>query len=660
MLNKKNIQTSLDYTYSNLPSRVLLCGAILLLIILFSPTASYSRLPPIDPRDPYIRRNFSLNVAYTFTTSSTRLVGNTPRRTWRFGESYNFKTSGNIIDPRFIVYNYYTFYHVNHNSFGKTGSGFGLGFRSTIFRKFRFPITVYENRSYSEDTVRDSYGARMLLGFRRLPTTNLAARWNRTDRRGVINLNSNYQMKMRKIIGPTMNSFDYRYSIKDDGTTVSNYGLQNRTVLSRATNINAGLAYNTTSPTDPLGIRSKTAGFSMSLASKTSDGFIQRHGYSIYSNEVTTPDGTTRLSGENYGGSWSFKLTNNLSTGGGISYSENTTAGISSDSTNEQFFAHWALNYKLNRRLTLVSSSSYRKNESTVVAVATDESGSTYFHADAGISYARMIRKVSFSSNYKIGYVEHFSFPSNSGGTGLSQNLDLALRGMRYKKVYFTTTYYGKRVDNLSGDLWSTSQTLYIHATPRYWTKYGRMNSLYRFKSDNSWKNISSATSHYLNIYGNTKTVKRTRASAGYSLTMSKAANLSTYTSRVSVSRLNVSHYVTIKRGQLLLSLSTSYFKNVNGPYIDKRLTTRLTAKYARSLFRRIRWDANIGYVKDIDLDASVSNSHLGVSNTFTYYLRSWSFLATHQLTHTTSQFSPAYITEQFMLTVKRNFFRSF
>ncbi len=660
MLNFKNIRTSLDYAYSSLSSRILLCGAILLLVILFKPTLSYSRLAPLDPRDPYIHRTLTLDVGFNFRTSSSKIGDFQSKRRWSFGESYKVSIRGSVIDPRFMVYDYYTFYSQSRNSTNQTGSNLGLGIKSTIFRKFRFPVTLYEYRFYGKDVIRDSFGARSLLRFRRLPTTRLRANYDRTETDTNISFNSNYQLKMDKNIGPTSNTLNYAYSINDNGATQSNLAITNGTRLSRATKMNAVLAHNVATPSDISDEDKTSTGFTMSLVSRTSDDFRQLHQYAAYSSETTSTEGTVTVDGQSYNGGWNFALLKNLSTGGGISVSESNSHGISSESTSESFSAHWNLNYTITRGLSLVWDSSYRSTRSSIISISTDESSSEYFNTNMGVTYSRRIRSASFSSSYRVGYVEELSLPLNGGGTGLRQGISLGLGNLHYKKVYVNTSYNASRVDVLTGDIWSTSQSLSVTATPRYWTKYGSIGSSYRFRTSRNWRNPEAVSSHNLNFNARSREIRRTRGSASQNFSIEKSGHLSDSTNKISSSRLSISHNRTVMGGKTQLSFLINYRKHEHGRALNKRIDARFKAGYFRPLFRRVAWRSYFDYSRGKDLSNNTSHSDTSFANTLAYNLRSWSIFAEHQITHSSSKHTATIIKEQFMLILKRSFVRGF
>ena len=164
MIGLKYILNFLKHPYYSVFSKILLCGVLLLIITIVNPTRSYSKLPPIDPRDTYIRTKLKFKVKYQYGSQKSRSNGVDGPSSWVFTEAYGLKLSGNLIDPRLIIYDTYANYTISHRSSNRnSASHLNLGISSTIFRKFRYPITVYENRSFGKDTITDSFGARSHL-----------------------------------------------------------------------------------------------------------------------------------------------------------------------------------------------------------------------------------------------------------------------------------------------------------------------------------------------------------------------------------------------------------------------------------------------------------------------------------------------------------------
>ncbi|MEE9543268.1 MAG: hypothetical protein V3V95_05750 [Thermodesulfobacteriota bacterium] len=622
MPNSKDIPSALDRTCFNLSFRILSFGALLLVILLFCPTTAYSRLAPIDPKDPFIYKRLTLDIRFDLDYSRSKTNNTVTSTNHGYSQSYSLSFADNIIDPRLWVYTAYVNYSLSTRSSGTSSDSLSMGFNSTILRKLRYPISIYESRTYGDNHISDSYGLRSLLRFRRLPLTNVEMSWHRIESDTNITMDSAYSISMVKNIGPTSNRFSYSASEADNGSKNSSISLKNSVRLSRSSHISNAFSRYERLPSN----QGFDRGYALtsSLRSNTSDRFKQSHSYAIFSAESAVGTKRSNTDGQSYSGNWAYSLTEKIGLGGGLSVSESSSKGQSSESESESFNIRGGIGYKIAKNLSTKLSSSFSRSESNHISGLGNNTGDEFFNLKASVSYGRSIREMTFSSSYSIGYNEQLSLPDRGGGTGMGQSLNLGLGNIRYKKVYFDTNAGFSRIDNLTGDLWSKSKSFRITAKPKYLVKYGSASGSYLYSSSDSWQTYQDSTRHRMRFRARTKRFRKTRGSMSQTYSISKAGNISTSTHRSMNTSFSVNHSRRIKGGKATFSGSYSRRRFESGESLTRTSGMSITGTYRRPLLNRINWNVSGGFFRSKDLEANRSTSSYHLRNDFTFSIRAW------------------------------------
>jgi hypothetical protein len=658
MVNSKDIAGSHNKTCLYISLRILLCSAVILAVLLYKPQSALSRLAPIDPRDPYIRTKVTLDVGfgYTYHSNISNHIQTSSDST--FTQNYALRTSGNIIDPRLIIYNTFVRYRTGWASGGTTRDALSLGFTTTVLRKFRYPVTFHESRSYARKAVHDTFGLRTHLRFRRLPVTNFSATWSRAETEDDTTLDANYVVIMTKDIGPTKNSLNYSATRPDDGSKVSSWTLSNSIKLSQTTGIHNNMSYRDKFASS--GNTSKSYGLTSSLKSKTSNRFTQSHSYSAYMSKNTSNISTSEVSAQSYSGGMGYKLSAKTSLGGGLSVGEASSESQSTNFESEHMSVSIGLGHSIAKNLSLSTSSAYRRSETNIISGLGKNAGSESFYTGAGISYSRLIRNMSFTSTYGFGYQETLSLPDKGGGTGLSQRISLALSNITYKKFSINTGGGFSRVDNLSGNLWSKSKSFRASLTPGYFVKYVTMAGSYNFSSSDSWQSYQDSIYHNMFFSATSRTYKKTRGSAIQSVRVTKGGSIGSIYSYAYRTSLSMSHTRTFKGGKLNLSASYSRNRTESGNSLTRNALFRSNAGYRRSLLRRINWTANTGFLRSRDLEGGDVSNTFYLTNHIILRMRAWLINASQTRTTSYSTFASTRTQDKIMVKISRRFSRRF
>jgi hypothetical protein len=267
---------------------------------------------------------------------------------------------------------------------------------------------------------------------------------------------------------------------------------------------------------------------------------------------------------------------------------------------------------------------------------------------------------MSFSSKYSFGYAEQLSLPDRGGGTGLSNALNLALSGIRYKKIYISTSANFSRIDNLSGDLWSKSKSFSTSVRPGYWKKYGKASGSYSYSTSDDWQSSGDYLSHALRLNASTRTFRKTMASAGQNFRISKQGRIGSDTSRSMSTSLRVSHGRLIKGGKFSLSTSYTYRRSEAESSIQSASSLNVKAAYKRSLLRRIKWTFNSGYFRHKDIDAGYVRHNYYFRNLFRYRIRAWSMHVTQIRSVVFGDSNDTTTDDRFTISLGRQFGRIF
>ena len=166
---------------------LLLSVFVLTSLICLTPKAADAALPPIHWRDPYRENAWLLKLEFEDETRTHETDGGKPTESNTFLQRYTLKVKGSLWDPRFIVYRGGVRYQATTGRSADTegkGDSWAYHVSTVILRKFRFPLTLYANKSTSTNTVNSknvkpftstyestTYGLNWNLKFRVLPVT---------------------------------------------------------------------------------------------------------------------------------------------------------------------------------------------------------------------------------------------------------------------------------------------------------------------------------------------------------------------------------------------------------------------------------------------------------------------------------------------------------
>ncbi len=642
------------------------------IILCAFPERGFTRLPPIDSRDPYLRTMLLAKLTYGYESASNSTDGSTKTRDSMFFQTYDMNLTGNWWDPRFIIFDTNVTYTNGINTYSSGGKklishNWSYQFMTIILRKFRFPLTLLATRSTSESssigsvkTVRDTYRADWYLKFMVFPVTRLRARRIVSTVADDQSTSDTYGIEMTKELGRTQNRLYYDYS--ESGNSVQQItGFTNSTEISSNTRFTGSGVYHrgsssndndtTTTSVPNSDSNSESMGLSMSLSSTPSRFFSQKHNYNYYSADTGDDD---RTEGQIFNGEISFRPNASYEAGMSMSLDEVENDTLSNHMESEILYLDGTFKYRITQNLSFHQSVRYSRSESLEVETVTRETFYESISASSGISFSKDLSWATFSSSYGLGLVRTLVKPGGES-TGITQDLSLSLSGIGKKIITVNGAFTASRNDNLTGEIWSSAETYSTTATNALWKKYVSMSADARHFRSRGYLDLrdNTSTSYSFNLSSNY--LYNTSISSGYGYSESDTGiegnnTQETYT-------LGVSRGQRVFRG--LLTLSGAYMlhqSTTNKGVPEDRLNYNLLARYTRPLMWKINWIAtgSFQHIETTTNEITSTRESLGLSNSLNYSLRAWNISMRHRYRKIESSTNLNYSESELLLKATR------
>ena len=626
-------------------------AAVVAMIVCALPERGFTRLPPIDSRDPYLRTMLLAKLSYGYESSSNYMDDAEKNRDSLFFQTYDMSLTGNWWDPRFIIFDTNVTYTNTINTY--TGGGENLfthswnyEFMSILLRKFRFPLTLLATRSTSESSsinsvkiTRDTYRANWYLKFHLLPVTNLTAtRTISYSETTSGTASDNYSIEMKKRIGRMDNRFYYDYSVNGDSNQ-KNIGYSNSTKLSSSTRLSASGAYHrivssaernnstATTATGTTSSNSESMGLSMGLSSSPSRFFSQEHSYNYFSADSGDAE---RTEGQVFNGAVYFSPDAAYNANVTMSLDEVQNDTLSSHLDDRNLNLGGVFGYNITSNLSFNQSLRYLLAETFEVDTVNKETSSESISTNSSISFNKNLSWSTFSSSYGLGGVRTQINPGNES-IGITQNLSLGLGGIGEKFIVLNNTFSAARNDNITGDIWSSSESYSASASNSLWKEYLNTTADARH----------SRSRDYLTIRDRTSTSYSLNLSSNYLYSTSISASLGYSDSNAGIEGNNIQEVYSLglSRGQRVFH----GFLNLNGAYTlqqstsnkgatEERMNYNIMVRYTRPLMWNINWvsTGSFLHVETTTNEITASRESLGLTNSFVYSLRAWSISMRH------------------------------
>ncbi len=648
-----------------------LSAAAAAIILCAFPERGFTRLPPIDSRDPYLRTMLLAKLIYGYESSSNTTEGSTKTRNSMFFQTYDMSLTGNWWDPRFIIFDTNVTYTNTINTYSSGGKkliahNWNYQFMTVILRKFRFPLTLLATRTTSESssigsvrTVRDTYRADWYLKFKALPVTRLRARRIVSDVGGKKDTSDTYGIEMTKELGRTHNRLHYDYSESGDHIQQIT-GYTNTTKLSSNTRISGTGIYHrgSSSGTDAATTsepnstsNSESMGLSMNLSSTPSRFFSQKHSYNYYSADTGDDD---RTEGQIFNGDISFRPNPTYEASMSMSLDEIQNDTLSSHLESELLYLDGTFRYNITQNLRFHEALRYSRSENIEIETVTRETFYESISATSGISFSKQLSWATFASSYGLGLVRTLVRPGGES-TGITQDLSLSLNGIGKRVITVNTSFTASRNDNLTGEIWSSAETYSTTATNALWKEYISMNANARHFRSRGYLDLrdNTSTGYSLNLSSNY--LYRTSISGGYGYAESNTGiegnnTQETYTFGISRGQRVFQGLLTLNGGYALHQSTT------NKGVPEERMNYNLLVRYTRPLMWKINWIATgaFRHIETTTNEITATRETLGLSNSLTYALRAWNLSMRHRYRKVESSTNLNYNESEFMVKATR------
>jgi hypothetical protein len=648
--------------------------AVLLLPVLASilPADALSALPPIDVRDPYIRRFISLTLSYELDSiETTDNQSGESQSSERFLQTYDVSLVGNVVDPRLFVYSAgLTFTDATSSGTNISESQYNslaLSFQTILLRQLKFPLTFSYKRIMTESdpggkSASERYGLHWLLKLSKLPQTTLIAERNVDyPEDGDAIVSSYYQIMMSKKLWNTDNHFSHSMSFSENSESMTTI-YSNHAHLSRYTDMHtAAQRSQTTTDTVEGSGDSNSLGISMSLSSSPSRYFNQSHGFTSYESESDTSEST----GQFFSGRFLFRPKSTLTATLNMTASkqetnmtiidETTLLPVTNDFASESLSSAASVSYEITPRLSWTNEASYRLDSNETSGVETNATETEVMGVNSALQYGRDLGWASLSAGYGFGYMQETVKPQGKGSM-LANSATLGLGGMNLRLFSFSTSAAYNRNDNLTGNTWSNSRTLTASVSNRFWQRFAAMSASYGNTLTESWrKEDTSETNNYALSATNTYFKK---VAFGATYAMSDITTFEQGNTVATHATLFASHGRPLLGGSL--SLKGSYGIHTREdelPGGDTDYTSlAFDAVYKRILLGRIGWVSAFSASKYEDRANSRFAQRASLVNNFGYQLRAWSLTLSHKYLLLQGDFEGDFTESEILFKASRSF----
>lgn len=610
--------------------------AFILLATLSPGQADAARL-----RDPYAITTLSGTILFEYErfTSSVNEVETTKTNSFRQG--YELDLRGNVISRGLMIYDAGVGWERTDYTTRTTETDttiFELDLSTTLLPLSRIPLTMYYRRTQdditggvSRDTTRSTYGFVWNMEFRVLPETRLQAERQTvkgsTDDLEKFFFNANF----RKILGPTDNTFDYRFTTSENKrTTETNlsevnqhvFNFRNQTDISRHTRFTLGAVRGTSSrPKSAVPTDATHQAISASLESKPGPEFEHTHHYTYYSVDAENEHNS---SGETYDGEMTYEPTDRLKTQATLLV-ENLKNDIPPmNYETDTLEATGRLDYILTDRLTVDGIFRYLEFESNSTLQTGTLSTNDVFRLAGGITYGNVYDWGSVNARYGAGFRKE-GFEGEGSGSGIEQEVSMAASSVDINPLFiFSASASYFYFEGLEGPVWERDSLAKIDFENKPLKEYVEMSAGYDRRSTSSWIDLRSRTTELYYASAISEYLDNTRLELRAEHRVNSDEEIGTTTT--DTMRAGVLHERVLLGG--LAKFSARYTltdSDFSTGQTEKTTTRDYLVEYRRMVLPGLLWNLSVQRLEEEITGTSegFTNENI-IENALQYRLRAW------------------------------------
>lgn len=606
--------------------RALWAAALAAAAVVLTPAAGFC-----VEEDLYIYRLLFARVYFEYETASSDDNGKT-KESQRFQQSYNLDTLGNILSRRLITYDAgvgFTFENQEHDSSTIDSEQVNYYLRTALLPKSNIPLSLNASRmtdtlttaASEQERTRDIYGLNWEMRFKTLPDTRIFIQRQNNVSSASDTSSTVYDVTMTKTLGPSENYFAFNMSTAEDNLSGANgsesmtINATNRTALSRSTIFDVGLTRGDSSTDSATSSGTTVNALTMGLQSRTSLEFNQNHRFTHYdiSNDGSVSENNT------YSGSMGYRFTDRLDSNLTLTAAESTSEAEDKTQESTSLGTGFGLNYRISKKLSLSESVSYSKTETTS-DTPTDLDRET-LRVLTHLNYNDQLPWAQLSSSVRVGYNREKTTEELSG-SGIEQGVSASLTNIDVNRYFvFNMAADWNKVINLTGDVWSDSNSFHLSALNKLWRRYVQLAANFSQTSQSSWVAASESSSENWSLTAASSYFRNTRldAKTEYNKTFDTVTgDISTLTNS-----LVVTHNRYLANGMLDVGFDYSLVSSTFSGGSDKFSSIGAFARYNKQLIRNLDWRTGASISRGSGEDNSFRNITT-FENAFTYPLRAW------------------------------------
>lgn len=596
--------------------------------------------------DLYIYRLLFGRVYFEYETGTTEDNGSSLDRS-RFLQTYSLDTLGNILSRRLATYDAGVSFTLDSYEQGSTtidSEHVNYYLKTTLLPKSNIPLSLYgsqSNETLTSSTVnertRTIYGMSWLMRFRTLPDTNIHIE-RQNDVATLSDMTTTlYNIRMLKTIGPTENSLYYNLDTTEDnlmdgrGSQSSAINATNKTNLSRSTVFDLGYSRGDTASDSGESPDMTVNAVTVGLQSRPSLEFNQTHRYTYYSISSDGSDSTNSA----YSGNMSYRFTDRLDSSLSLTTGESTSDTLDKSETTTSLGAGFGLNYRLSKKISLMETLNYSKFDSSSNIDTGINPDRELFSALTHLTYNDQLPWAQLTSSLRLGYNRDKTTDELSG-SGIEQGVSAALTSIDINRyVLFNTSADWNRVYNLTGNVWSKSNSYQLSAYNKLWRRYAQVTAKLSRSSQSSWISAAESSTENWSVSASSSYFRNTKidASSDHIKTFDTLTGDVTIDSEI----LTATHNRYLAGGSIDLGLTYNIISTSSQNSSTEFSSLGAFARYNKKLLRNLDWRAGASMSRGEGSNSTFKNI-TAFDNVLTYPMRSWLLSLEQKYIHTEDQ----------------------
>lgn len=594
--------------------------------------------------DMYIYRLLFGRVYFEYETGTTEDNGTTRDRS-RFMQSYSLDTLGNILSRRLVTYDAGVNFTLDSYEQGSTAidtENVNYYLKTTLLPKSNIPLSLYGSQlnetlttTAVTERTRTIYGMNWLMRFRTLPDTNIQIERQNDAAQSSDMTTTTYNVNMTKSIGPTENSLYYNLNTTEDnlrdgrGSQSMAINATNRTNLSRSTIFDLGISRGDSTSDNPESPDMTVNAVTVGLQSRPSLEFSQQHRYTYYGITTDESDSTNST----YSGNMSYRFTDRLDSNLSLTAGESTSDTPDKSESTTSTGAGFGLNYRISKKLSLAETVSYSKFDSSSNTDTTPDR--ELLNALTHLTYSDQLSWAQLTSSVRLGYNRDKTTEELSG-SGIEQGVSASLSNIDINRYFiFNTSADWNSVYNLSGNVWSKSNSYQVSALNKLWRRYVQLAAKFSRSSQSSWVTAAETSAENWSVGAASSYFRNTKIEANSEHT--KTFDTVTGDLATDSETLTVTHNRYLAGGSLDLGFTYNLISNSFPGGSTEFSALGAFARYNKKLLRNLDWSAGASVSRGEGDNAAFKNI-TAFDNLLSYPMRSWLLSLEQKYIHTEDQ----------------------